>query len=245
MDLGFLQYDIFNSIGFKPLQCMAVLFDPDKYEENQKEKEKEMEREKEKKKETGNEKERDIENDKETKEENEGENGKKNREQKEKEKKKTEKYMIEEKNVREQQNGRNDIVEIETDINNNIQEIKSDSKSQLDRGSSSRISTAFSTPLPSPLHSEYSSCNTLTNMEGMAVAINDNLNCEEGGGEIEWVPKDNESSTSTFPSSSSSSSSSSSPLLSINNDWQFIYNIEIWHDRSLQFQEQKLFQMDE
>jgi hypothetical protein len=29
MDLGILQYDIFNSIGFKPLQCMAVLFDPE------------------------------------------------------------------------------------------------------------------------------------------------------------------------------------------------------------------------
>ena len=28
MDLGLFHYDIFNSIGFKPLQCMAVLFDP-------------------------------------------------------------------------------------------------------------------------------------------------------------------------------------------------------------------------
>jgi hypothetical protein len=29
MDLGLLQYDIFNSIGYKPLQIMAVFFDPE------------------------------------------------------------------------------------------------------------------------------------------------------------------------------------------------------------------------
>ena len=29
MDLGLLHYDIFNSIGYKPLQIMAVFFDPE------------------------------------------------------------------------------------------------------------------------------------------------------------------------------------------------------------------------
>ena len=47
MDLGLLQHDIFTSIGHKPLQFMAVFFDPTaekKDREDQKRKEKEKKR---------------------------------------------------------------------------------------------------------------------------------------------------------------------------------------------------------
>ena len=64
----------------------------------------------------------------------------------------------------------------------------------------------------------------------MAVTTDENLDSKgEIGGKLEY----NEYSTS--PSTSFSPSIS----LPADNDWQFIYNIEIWHDRSLQFREEK------
>lgn len=208
MDLGLLHYDIFNSIGFKPLQCMAVLFDPDKVIDNDKDNKENRAERGEKEKET----------DMNTKLERERERVIKMTNLQEKE------ALIHDERRRRK---KGDQKEVESNLNVGEDDVVEEIFDQTeDCGSNSIISTAFCTPLSSPHYSRITSSNDVSlKIDGIDSSLyhhDSNEKLEE-----ENVPI------------SSSSSCFLSPSFSTADDWQFIYNVEIWHNRGKEFQIEK------